>query len=408
MRNSSATNKSELKLLICNLRTKMNILNKLNNKKGPYVYENWKAALADKPSLKTVEYQLFTDSDIGGEILDHFGPYKIFYNAVSICDSQSPMPAFTLRLDDHLEYVPSSEIPEKTDAKLYHGGCITDEVTALVSLSFGIRLKAGGVTRRFDNNGDPKGHPTCSEIHKNPFLPKTFRYEHERILPQPLFGDSISDTRKLARFPHLSPDDAGTLIRSARLYQDAIWIAESEPELSWITLVSAVENAAVSWSKSKVTALERLETSKPDLVKLLNDAGGEKLVLEVAKKIVDCLGATKKFVDFILEFIPEPPKKRPSINAQHSWNPTDIEKSMRIIYGHRSNALHGGIKFPLPMCNPPVYDGNGFSEKPFGYATEAYGAVWMAKDTPMLLHTFEYIVRNALLKWWESMLPRAD
>ncbi|MDR4498019.1 MAG: hypothetical protein MRK02_08905 [Candidatus Scalindua sp.] len=103
------------------------------------------------------------------------------------------MPAFTLRLDDHLEYNPSSGIPEKTDAKLYHGGGISDEVTALVSLSFGIRLKAGGVTRRFDNNGDPKGHPTCFEIYKNPFLPKTFRYE--RILPQPLFKAPISDTR---------------------------------------------------------------------------------------------------------------------------------------------------------------------------------------------------------------------
>jgi hypothetical protein len=209
-------------------------------------------------------------------------------------------------------------------------------------------------------------------------------------------------------FPKLSPDDAGALIRSARLYQDAVWIAESEPELSWIMLVSAVENAAESWCKSKATAVERLETSKPELVKLLKDAGGKELVLKVAKEIVDCLGATKKFINFILEFIPEQPKKRPSINAQHSWEHKDIEKSMRIIYGHRSKTLHGGVKFPLPMCNPPMYDGSGFSEKPFGYATEAYRSVWMAEDTPMLLHTFEYIARNALLKWWKSMLSRTD
>ena len=401
MGNSSATNKHELKLLVCNIKAIINILNKVNNKKGPYVYENWKAALAGKPSLETVEYQLFTDSNTGGEIIDHFGPYKIFYNAVLIRDSQRPMPAFTLRLDDYLEYDPSSEIPEKTDAKLYHGGCITDEVTALVSLSFGICLKAGGVTRRFDNNGDPKGHPTCSEIHKNPFLPKTFSYE--RILPQPLFEDPISDTRELSRLPHLSPDDAGALIRSARLYQDAVWIAESEPELSWIMLVSAVENAAVSWSKSKVTPVEKLKNSKPDLVKYLNEVGGEELVQKVAEEFVDCLGATKKFIDFILEFMPEPAKKRPSINAQHSWKHTDMKKSMRIIYRHRSKALHGGIKFPLPMCNPPKCYGNSFSEKPSGYATEAYGAGWIAKDTPMLLHTFEYIVRYSLLKWWRSM-----
>jgi hypothetical protein len=384
----------------------MSKLKIVNNKKGPFVYENWHAAIADKPSTGTFEYQLFTDSNTGGEILDHFGPYKIFYNAVSIPDSQIPMPAFTLRLDDHLESDPDFEIPEKTDAKLYHGGYITDEVTALLSLSLGIRLKAGGISRYFDINEDPKGRPTCSEIHENPLLPKTFR--HKRILPQLLSGHPITVTRELSGFPNLSPDDAVALIRTARLYQDAVWIAESEPELSWIMLVSAVENAAESWSKSNATPVERLKTSKPDLVKLLNDAGGEELVLEVANKIVKCLGATKKFVDFILEFMPEPPKIRPSINAQHSWERTDMKKSMRIIYGHRSDALHGGIKFPLPMCNPPVPDGNGFSEKPFGLATEALGAVWIAKDTPMLLHTFEYIVRNALLNWWESMLPKTD
>jgi hypothetical protein len=385
----------------------MNKIKNVSNKKGPYVYENWKAAIADKPSIETVEYQLFTDSNVGGDILTHFGPYKILYNAVSVLDSQLPIPAFTLRLDDHLEDDDQCpEIPEKTDVKLYHGGYIADEVTALVSLSLGIRLKAGGITRHFDINGDPKGYPTCSEIHENPFLPKTVR--HKQILPQLLSGHPITVTRELYRFPNLSLDGAGALIRTARLYQDAVWIAESEPELSWIMLVSAVENAAESWSKSNATPVERLKTSKPDLVKLLNDAGDEELVLKVAEEIVDCLGATKKFVDFILEFMPEPPKKRPSINAQHSWYRTDMEKSMRIIYGHRSKALHGGIKFPLPMCNPPVPDGNGFSEKPFGLATEALGAVWIAKDTPMLLHTFEYIVRNALLKWWESMLPKTN
>jgi hypothetical protein len=43
-------------------------------------------------------------------------------------------------------------------------------------------------------------------------------------------------------------------------------------------------------------------------------------------------------------------------------------------------------------------------EKPLGLATGTRGAVWVAEDTPMLLHTFEYIARKALLKWWESML----
>jgi N-methylhydantoinase B/oxoprolinase/acetone carboxylase alpha subunit len=49
------------------------------------------------------------------------------------------------------------------------------------------------------------------------------------------------------------------------------------------------------------------------------------------------------------------------------------------------------------------------SETPSGVWT-AKGATsaWNAEDTPMLLHTFEYIVRNALQNWWESMDSAAD
>jgi hypothetical protein len=33
------------------------------------------------------------------------------------------------------------------------------------------------------------------------------------------------------------------------------------------------------------------------------------------------------------------------------------------------------------------------------------GGVWLAKDTPIQLHTFEYIVRNSIINWWKSLKP---
>jgi len=33
------------------------------------------------------------------------------------------------------------------------------------------------------------------------------------------------------------------LTRAARLYQDALWMIESEPSLAWLLLVSAIETA---------------------------------------------------------------------------------------------------------------------------------------------------------------------
>jgi hypothetical protein len=44
----------------------------------------------------------------------------------------------------------------------------------------------------------------------------------------------------------MEPGDATALVRSARFYSDALWIAEAEPDLAWLFLVSALE-ATNSW-----------------------------------------------------------------------------------------------------------------------------------------------------------------
>jgi hypothetical protein len=49
------------------------------------------------------------------------------------------------------------------------------------------------------------------------------------------------------------------------LYQDVLWVAESEPNLAWIMLVSAVEAAANRGQTSKDEPLLRLCSGNPDL-----------------------------------------------------------------------------------------------------------------------------------------------
>ena len=56
------------------------------------------------------------------------------------------------------------------------------------------------------------------------------------------------------------------------------------------------------------------------------------------------------------------------------------------------------------MCQPGIVEfGSKIqTEIPRGLAAGSRGGSWMAKDMPMLLHTYEYIVRNAILNWWEQ------
>jgi hypothetical protein len=90
-----------------------------------------------------------------------------------------------------------------------------------------------------------------------------------------------------------------------------------------------------------------------------------------------------------------------------------MRKYLNTIYGARSQDLHAGIPVPVPMCEPPKTveaerpEGSGWrsalTEAPSGEWTAVGTSAWQAADTPMLLYTFEHIVRNVLLNWWRSM-----
>ena len=293
-----------------------------------------------------------------------------------------------------------------TDDTRYHGGTESDEVAALLSLALGCRLKAGNPTRVFQRGGDPRGRPWSfqSSGRADPIPPALSM--HGVVIPELLGERNVQAARTfLDHFTQLQPADSVALVRAARLYQEGIWIAEADAALSWLLLVSAIEVAANHWQKELLPAREKLKLSKPKLDALLVEAGGEELADTVAEMIVASLGATKKFVDFVGAFWPEPPSTRSeNEKARLNWTfPKEIKKALSDIYGYRSEALHAGTPFPAPMCMAPRHWGDKHAEcLPFG-AAGAHGGIWRKEAIPMFLHTFEYIVRSGLQKWWIDM-----
>ena len=370
-----------------------------SEEQGPPIYRNWLAAIKNSASLGAYEVPLFTDAHITGTVLDGYGPYQ-FLNTVPYPRNENEAnPALILRVTNYLNH----ELPSMTETKenYYHGGWLADEVSALLSLCLGIRVKPGSISREFDIEGDPKGFPISLKWRKDPIFIKS---EEQTALPRVGGSHSLDDIKPLSTFPNLTAADATTLIRSARLYQDGLWIAESDPNLCWLMLVSAVETAAVYWKSDSETTSERVKMWKPDLVELIIKHSNEELAVLIADKIADLTGATSKFINFFLNFFPDEPNNRPPDWAQLEWTPKSFKKSLSIIYGYRSRALHDGKPFPSPMFRRPhTFDGNIWAEVPIGLASGTSEHVWLRKDTPMLLHTFEYLVRQSLLKWWFSM-----
>ena len=359
---------------------------------------------ANVPTI--VEYPFYSDAHITDEFTDGLGPYS-FLNTVPLHNAPGVINSpIILRAAIHLHQPLSPLGRSETDESLYHGGDTVDELAALTSVALGVRIRAGDESRRFDPGQDTYGKPFDWRIKPKPIV----HVQPNRlslILPSVVGTHPMSQLEIMKSIPRIKPARYVNLIRACRSYQDALWIAESAPNLAWLMFVSALETAANDVYTAETSPDERLRDAKPDLAKLLEKRGGDELVHKVAELIAPTLGATKKFIDFTLRFKPNEPDRRPDHESrQVKWSEPGLKKILRKVYEYRSRALHDGKPFPVPMLGSPFYDSKDSpaSEVPLtGLALHSLGGTWIPKDTPINLHCFHYITRGALLKWWEDM-----
>jgi hypothetical protein len=384
---------------------------------GPFGYENWRANRANAPTTRGSEAFVYSDSRFSGEISTGLGPYQLI-NTIAMPPKGMVTPVFAMRMDEHL----STEVFENVAQSLfarqrtalahYHGGDMCDEISALFSLALGVRFYAGPTTRRFDARNDPRGRPISPEEAAPSIIPGRSR----PVIPAIVRDDCAIEAGPVGSYPDLSGPDALALARAARSYQEAIWVADGDPQLSWLLLVSAVETAAARWARTTGTFsasdADVLRSGNPELSQLLYAAGGEQLLSGVAAHIAQGMKAGHRFREFICTFAPTPPQPRPSSWCATDWTEAGLRDALRKIYSHRSKALHESTPFPPPMCRPPSHllNDEGVTaptEKPLGLSEFAHGGHWQASDTPMLLWVFEYIVRSSLMAWWTSLVPTA-
>jgi hypothetical protein len=369
--------------------------------RGPSVYENWRAFSPHLELRESFEFPLFTDAWItGGPVA--VGPY-LFFNTIAHAGmpQDALKPALFVRVENNLE----SERPrmDATDTGSYHGGNITDEIAALTSLSLRIRLKSGAITRRFTpDDRDPRGTPVAYGGFGEPTLIKG---DSSRMLPTAMGPHSLDDLESLAQLPRISRSASIAIVRAARLYQESIWLCESEPAIAWLLMVSAVECGAHHWSENRESPVERMRGSKPRLTSLIEQHCPD-LLEEFANEIAGSLGATQKFIKFLLHFLPDAPVRRPPDAFQLRLTKSGLRPVLSKVYEYRSKALHAGVPFPAPMCIPPHLMISGWEapeERPLGLATSALGGVWLADDAPIHFHLFEHLARGALLNWWRDL-----
>ncbi len=363
---------------------------------------------------KTIEIPIFTDIDqVTGQIVSELGPFKLL-NTVS-AGAPSSVSRFILRMDlVPLEANVQRAVTGKSSVNYYHGGDPKDEIIALLSLAAGVRLKAGQPNRYFFKDDDPLGKVLHTSNQGDPRPPLR---ANPPIIARYSSSFCLNDfQQKLMSFINLDPQMASALMLSARCYQIGLWRSEEDPQYAWLSLVSAVECAANYHCKQKTDVVTALKDGMPGLYELLKqkDDPESEWFENVADHLKGLTGATKKFVDFLVEFWPDSPgttaphgdRKR----FEYAWTPASgqsrkewkqlLGKDLRCVYSWRSKYLHAGIAFPPPMLKPPMRLGGVWEERPIALAMSVGDNCWNAQDTPMLLHTFEHIVRGSLIKWW--------
>jgi hypothetical protein len=364
--------------------------------RAPATHRNWRAKLDNIEGRVSFEAPLFTDVRVTGEIKTALGPYRVM-NTTPKEVGLIARPALIVRVDGHIDAKLSNDAPldSETDADGYHGGSFAEEIAALLSLRYGIRLKAGGVTRTWFL-GDPLGEPHDAS---GPSLSLPLYSMRSPILPSALEPCRLDEDALLSTYPAVDAASATALLKSARRYQDALWIAESLPQLAWLLLVSAIETAANGWAWKKDSAVARLRSLRPELASRVRNEGNDALELFIARELAPSLRANRKFLDFLALHRPPPL----SAACTDLWIDEAFEAAMKRIYEWRSRALHDGIPFPAPMCLPPARVGDEYTVRPPGDSLSTHGGSWADKDTPMLLHVFEHIVRRSLISWWERL-----
>jgi hypothetical protein len=338
----------------------------------PLAWAHWRAEHQRLPELGALEIGCYMDTRPTGALTSGLGPLKVLNTAPGGVQMGRPRMAIVIRVSLHDQPQDGQVSWARTNVARYTGADLGDEVGALLSLALGCRCRSGGLIRSFEPKADVRGEPT-EWAHVQPYLPPP-RYEGAPILP--LASEvPLEDARPyLERYPYASQRKAVALVRAARLYEQALWVVEADPELSWLLLVTAIEAAALQ----NAGPIPRGQTRH-------------------------AVGPTGRFVNFVRDFAPPRPPKRPQYN-ELDWGL--MAQHARTIYHWRSRALHDGIPFPPPMYEPPRPDASGvLPEVPAGYATSRGSTVWSSEDTPMLLSTFAYIARGALLRWW-SRTPR--
>ncbi|UXY29936.1 hypothetical protein [Streptomyces sp. HUAS TT20] len=330
------------------------------------------------------------------------GPIRLFPTAAEVGNGYLSG-QLVVRFNHGSPVLPPGNRPYESSPNHYIEMYAGEEVAALLSVALGVRLRDGGLIRRFQHGKDPAGEP---ELH-NHRAPTSIPVPDRRIQFPGLRGKEVKlahGVKWLLLYPKLQPAEAIALAKAARCYADALWVGDNDPQQAWLHLVTALETLAVHMQTDALNPMEVLQDAYPKLVELITGREVSDILPAVANVLVETAKATRRFLDFTCHYAPPPPSERPdNEGVRLDWD--SLRRALAFVYEHRSNYLHAGRPMPPGMIGVDLELGDdGRPPECIERDTEimAGRSAWKAKQVPMHLWVLAYITRGALLNWWQE------
>lgn len=359
--------------------------------------ENWQLKNGEEDWFMMEEHQAFAPNFIPKSDTT-IGPYKLFFK--SIAKNNVAQTLITIRAELYSNNKSKKEIEET----LHFDANIGHEVSALISLAIGVKIRYGGITRRISHPSitlsDPFGEPLLPESEWRPPLEVADLFP---ILPSTSGTKFADDLTVLNNLINAKPAQYKAFINSARIYQDSLELADRDPNLSWILMVSALETAANIENLLLTEPITLFECAHPNLHEFLSEHKVPEILTEVAKTIAPTLKATNKFLSFCVKYLPDAPRDRPDEEKHRiEWTEESLKKCLGIVYNYRSVYLHTGKRFPSLMLEAP----HRSAEKPNVEMARNYrNREWKDKEVPITFDSFHYLCRGILINWCKSFVP---
>jgi hypothetical protein len=377
---------------------------------GPPAWTNWQRFIQNAAALNTysaMETNLYSDTRLIGELMlrDNWvfskdgGPYRIFY---SFCDGESILdgvihPRYILRAALVQD---GSQWPQPVE-----GIDIEKEVAALLTLEIGARIVTGSRTR-YINPEYAWGSPRAEANHPGQLQRRSSGHW---LVPGFEKLQGVQDCAQFVTYPKLSRKHAATLTRAAISYSSALWVCESQPELAWLLLVSAIECVAATMPRPDPEASFEFPSELASVAAALPGDQREILSEYIQKRQL----IKQKFLAFLERYLPPPPRQRlnntlvrPANEGILKWDWETLKPLLGRIYDMRSSRLHSGVHFPAWTCERarPV---RGQEELIWEYEPRP-AKVKYAGEPEMTLNTFAYLTRQTIRNWWHSVVPIND